>query len=81
MKEVDKAAFNAVVNPGVYHQNFFERLISLISLAKKQISESRSWLSLHNSKSAKQKGYWAGVKKGGNNYIFSGERTVATQTG
>ena len=81
MKEVQHASFQSVVNPGRYHQNFFERLIHMVQLARKKISESRSWLHLHNHRSQKQKGYWAGVKKSGTSFMLSGERTVATQAG
>lgn len=80
MQEINKASFAAVVNPGVYHKNFFERLMSLISLARKSISESKSWLSLHNARS-KQKGYWGNVKKSGTSYMLSSERSTVTQTG
>lgn len=81
MKEVDKAAFQAVTDPGVYHSNFFDRLLSLIKLAKKKIAESRTWLQMHNSRSKKRMGYWAQFKKKGTSFSLSGERTVATQTG
>ena len=81
MKEIQHTSFQAVVNPGVYHQNFFERIIHLIKLARKKISESRTWMHLHNHRSQKQKGYWAGVKKSGTSFMLSGERTVATQAG
>ena len=81
MKEVEQASFQAVINPGVYHQNFFERLIHLIKLAKKRISESRTWLHLYNRRAKQQKGYWAGVKKSGTSFMLSGERTVSTQSG
>ena len=81
MVEVEKTAFQAVVNPGVYHQNFFERLLSLIKLARKKISESRTWLQLQNHRSQKRQGYWAGVKKSGTSFMLSGERTVSTQSG
>ena len=81
MKEVEQASFQAVVNPGVYHQSFFERLTHLIKLAKKRISESRTWLHLHNRRAKQQKGYWAGVKKSGTSFMLSGERSTATQSG
>jgi len=81
MSEIDKTAFQAVANPGVYHQNFFERLIHLIKLAKKKIVESRTWMQIHNHRSKKRAGYWGGVKKGGTGFMLSGERTAATQTG
>jgi len=81
MKEIDQASFQAVVNPGVYHQNFFERLMHLIKIAKKKIVDSRTWLHLHNHRAQKRTGYWAGVKKSGTSYMLSGERTVSTQSG
>ena len=81
MVEVDKTAFQAVVNPGVYHQNFFERLLQLIKLARKKISESRTWMQLQSHRNQKRQGYWAGVKKSGTSFMLSGERTVSTQSG
>jgi hypothetical protein len=81
MKEVEKASFQSVVNPGTYHQNFFERLLSLIKLAKKKIVESKTWLQLHNQRAQKRSAYWQGCKKSGTSFMLSGERTVATQTG
>lgn len=81
MEEVDKAAFQVVVNPGVYHQNFFERLLHLIKLAKKKISDSRTWLQLHNHRAQCKSVYWSGVKKGGTSFMLSSDRTVATQAG
>ncbi len=81
MEEIDKASFQAVVNPGVYHQNFFERLSYLIKIAKKKIADSRSWLSLHNHRANKRSHYWNQVKKSGTSFMLSNERTAATQTG
>ncbi|MEA3355055.1 MAG: DUF5660 family protein [Patescibacteria group bacterium] len=81
MKELDQASFQAVVSPGIYHKNFFERLLHLIKLAKKNIASSRTWLSLHNHRAKKQAGYWAQFKKSGTSFMLSGERSTATQTG
>lgn len=81
MEEIDKTAFQAVVNPGVYHQNFFERLIRLIKIARKKIADSRSWLSLHSQRNSQRNGYWQGVKKSGTSFLLSNERTTATQSG
>jgi hypothetical protein len=81
LKEVEKASFQAVVNPGVYHQNFFERLLQLIKLAQKKISESRTWLHLHNHRAKKRAYYWQNVKKSGTKFMLSQERTVSTQSG
>lgn len=81
MEEIDKAAFQAVVNPGVYHQNFFERLSHLLKLAKKKIADSRTWLHLHNHRARKRGYYWQNVKKSGTKFMLSQERYMATQAG
>ena len=81
IKEIEQTSFQAVVNPGIYHQNFFERLFKLISLARKKIAESRTWLQMHNHRAKQCQGYWSGVKKSGTSFMLSGERTVSTQTG
>ncbi|MFH0943127.1 MAG: DUF5660 family protein [Candidatus Beckwithbacteria bacterium] len=81
MEEIDKTAFQAVVNPGKYHQNFFERLLHLIKLARKKVVESRTWLQMHNHRSQCKSAYWQGVKKGGTSFMLSSDRTVATQSG
>ncbi|MBU1499958.1 hypothetical protein KKE48_03770 [Patescibacteria group bacterium] len=81
MEEVDQAAFQVIVNPGVYHQNFFERLFHLIKLARKKVAESRTWLQLQNHRCQKRTGYWQSVKKSGTSFMLSGERTVSTQAG
>lgn len=81
IKEIQHTSFQAVVNPGVYHKNFFERLSHLIKIARQKIADSRSWLQLHNHRSQKKSHYWGQVKKSGTNFMLSGERTVATQTG
>lgn len=81
MEEVDQAAFQAVVNPGVYHQNFFERLLYLIKLARKKVADSRTWLQMQNHRCKKRNGYWQSVKKSGTSFMLSGERTASTQSG
>jgi len=81
IKEVQQASFQAVVNPGVYHQNFFERLIHLIKIAKKKVAESRTWLHLHNHRAQKRGYYWQNVKKSGTKFMLSHERYMATQAG
>jgi len=81
MEEIDQAAFQAVTNPGVYHKNFFERLLQLIKIARKKISESHTWLSLHNHRAKQRSAYWQGVNNKGTSFMLSGERTIATQSG
>lgn len=79
-KEADKAVSQRPVNPGIYHLNFFERLKIILKLARQQIEESKTWLSLMQSKKA-QKGYWAMFKKHGTSFAMSDERAVASSMG
>jgi len=68
------------VNPGKYHLNFFEWMLSTIRSARMKIEDSKNWASLFASKKGKKE-YWSLYKKHGTSFGLSGERTVATQTG
>lgn len=78
--EAEKAVSQRPVNPGVYHLNFFERLKLIIKLARQQIQESNTWLSMMQSKKA-QKGYWQMFKKHGTSFAMSSERALASSMG
>lgn len=80
-KEVQIAASQAVVNPGVYHKHFFSHLGSLIKTLRQQVQDSRHWLATTNARASKRGGYWAGVKKGGTAFMLSSERYMVTSTG
>lgn len=71
---------SAPVNPGKYHLNFFEWVLSVIQSARLRVEESQTWLSLFASKRAKKQ-YWSMFKKHGTSFGLSNERVVATQTG
>lgn len=68
------------VNPGKYHLNFFEWMLSAIRSARMKIEDSKNWARLFASKKGK-KDYWTSFKKHGTSFGLSGERTPATQTG
>lgn len=68
------------VNPGKYHLNFFEWMLSTIRSARMKIEDSANWASLFASKKGKKE-YWSLFKKHGTSFGSSGERAVATQTG
>ncbi|GAG16340.1 unnamed protein product, partial [marine sediment metagenome] len=79
--EIKKATFTAAVEPGTYHENFFDRIRRLIELARKKIVESKSWLETFNHRSKKRSHYWGQVKKSGTKFMLSQERYMATQAG
>lgn len=81
-QEVKKAVFTQTVEPGTYHLSFFNRIRRIIELARKQITESKTWFEAFNHrKKRKQAFYWSQVKKSGTKYMLSQERYMATQAG
>lgn len=79
--QVQAAAFIAPVSPGVYHETFFEKLISFIKAMTKNVNDASNWLSTSTSKAKKNPYYWQQVKKSGTKYLLSSERYMATQAG
>lgn len=80
-KEVEIAAFQAPVEPGIYHLSFFEKLMQFIKVFRARIEDSAAWLAAFNARSKKRNTYWAQVRKSGTMFMLSGERSMATQTG
>lgn len=79
-KEIEKAVSEAPVNPGIYHDNFFDRLRSMLRLLQEQVDNSQTWLAAFNGRKKKQ-GYWGMYKKHGTTFGLSHERNLATQAG
>lgn len=69
-----------VVNPGKYHQTFFEWMLTVIRQARLKVEDSGAWLAIAKSKQQKRQ-YWAMFKKYGTSFGLSNERVVATQAG
>jgi hypothetical protein len=81
-KEVEVAAIQAPVNPGIYHKNFFAQLRSLIRTLRQKVQDSSQWLAVTNSRAAAKQGhYWSNVSKSGSKYMLSSERYMVTSTG
>ena len=78
--EIKKAVSEVPVDPGIYHVNFFERLRSILKVLREQIDDSRSWLTMHQSRKKKM-GYWGMFKKHGTSFGLSNERSLATSAG
>lgn len=69
------------IKTGTYYISFFERIRNLIKLAKKRITESRTWLQIFNSRAKAKCSYWGQFKKSGTKFLLSQERYMATQAG
>lgn len=79
-QEVQTAVSQEVVNPGVYHINFFEQLKTFIKVLRQQIEDSRVWLAAFTTRK-KKLGYWGMFKKHGTTFGLSSERSLATAAG
>lgn len=81
-REIKTAAIQAIVEPGTYHLNFFERLKELIKLIRKKVQESKTWLIEWNGYCKKKRNfYWTQAQKSGTKYTLSSERYMSTQAG
>lgn len=72
-----------ISDPGIYHLNFFERLLVLIRQLRKTVTESRNWAAMHHRRGRAKSYFWhqANQKVGGTKFLLSQERQVVTQTG
>lgn len=79
-QEVQTAVSTEVVNPGIYHINFYEQLRTFVMVLKQQVEDSRTWLASFSTRK-KKLGYWGMFKKHGTNFGLSNERSLATSAG
>lgn len=71
-QEMQVAAIQAPVNPGIYHVIFFEKLLETIRSFRQKIDDSVVWLQTAN-KRAQKKGFWGQYQKHGGRRLLSGE--------
>ncbi|OGM13671.1 hypothetical protein A3A76_02760 [Candidatus Woesebacteria bacterium RIFCSPLOWO2_01_FULL_39_23] len=78
--EVQIAALQAPIEPGIYHVIFFEKLLEFIKSFRKKIDEASIWLHSSN-KRAQKKNYWTSYKKHGGKFLLSGEHYLQRSAG
>ncbi|OGM02886.1 hypothetical protein A2115_00140 [Candidatus Woesebacteria bacterium GWA1_41_8] len=79
-KESQIAAFQAPIEPGIYHIIFFEKLLEFIKSFRKKIDEAVVWMHATN-KRAEKKNYWSQFKKHGSKFLLSGEHYLQRSAG
>jgi len=79
-KQIETAAIEEVVDPGVYHLNFFRKLSSWLRIMRKNLEDASLWMELSAGR-GKRSYYWNQVGKSGTKYSMSSERTIATSIG
>jgi hypothetical protein len=80
LPEVERVAYEQIPDPGIYHLNFFERIIAMLKVLRKNITQSKSWLDTVFARKGKKR-YWSRAKRGGSKFTMSHERRLATQAG
>ena len=78
--EIETAAAKIPKKPGKYHLLFFEKLLSLIRLARIRIEEARNWLSIHKGRCQK-KNFWDYSDELGTQFQLSSEHYMIRSTG
>jgi len=78
--EVAAATIIAPVDPGVYHLNFFEKLLSFVQSFRKKINLAVTWLHSTN-KRAEKKNYWARYKKGRGSFLLAPDHYLQRSAG
>lgn len=79
-KEVEQAMMQNIVEGGVYHLNYFQKLKTWIKFMRKSLEDGSAWLQMTGSRK-KQGHYWSQVKKSGTKYSMSSERNVQMGAG
>ena len=79
--EVQIASMQALVEPGVYHLIFFEKLLEFVRSFRKKIEEASVWLHATNKRASKKNAWGARYKKYGAKYLLSGEHYLSRSAG
>lgn len=79
-KEVELAAMQAPIEPGVYHVIFFEKLLEFIKSFRKKIEDATIWLYATN-KRAQKMNYWSKYKKHGGKFFLSADHYLTRSAG
>jgi len=80
-QKIQDSVQETVPTPGIYHENFFEKLISFIKSLTKKVDKASTWVSAVNSRLKKKPFYWAQINKSGSKYMLSADRYMSTQAG
>ena len=84
--QAEIAVSQEVVNPGIYHINFFSKikfLIQKVIQSKKNIEESVEWLQAQNQRGKKKGKFWSTFtsNKGGSKFLLSSEHYLTRSAG
>jgi len=79
-QQIEQAMLDNIVDGGLYHLNYFQKLKTWIRFMRKSLEDGGAWLQMSSSR--KSKGYfWTQEAKSGNKYSQSSERNVQMGAG
>lgn len=79
-QQIEHAMLDNIVEGGVYHLNYFQKLKTWIKFMRKSLEDGSAWLQLSSGR--KSKGYfWTQSDKSGTKYSMSSERNVQMGAG
>mgnify|MGYP001239155055 CR=1 FL=1 len=82
-KSTQTSIFEEIKRPGIYHVNFFEKLLFYLRQLRKHVNEARHWANIQGQRTQAKSYYWqqSNNKVGGTKFSLSQERQLSTQTG
>ncbi len=79
-QQIEAAMMDNIVDGGVYHLNYFQKLKTWIKFMRKSLEDSSAWLQMSSGR--KSQGYfWTQTGKSGTKYSMSSERNVQMGAG
>lgn len=79
-EETEVAAMSVPADPGIYHINYFEKLIEFVRSFRRQIGSADMWMQASNKRSQK-KDYWSKYKKNGSKFLLSADHYLTRSAG
>jgi hypothetical protein len=79
-QQIEQAMMDNIVDGGLYHLNYFQKLKTWIKFMRKSLEDGSAWLQMSSGR--KSKGYfWSQEAKSGSKYSMSSERNVQMGAG
>lgn len=79
-KQIEQAVMQEIVDPGVYHLNFFRKLKSWVVMMRRSLEDASLWMSVQQGR-GKRSYFWNQFGKSGTKYSMSSERNVQMGAG
>jgi hypothetical protein len=79
--QIEQAVIQEVVDPGVYHLNFFRKLRGWIVMMRKSLEDASLWMQTTSGRNKGKGYYWQQFGASGTKYSMSSERNVQMGAG